>query len=118
MSAVAHVTILHHVSLSCSPFSKLPQRPAPHLSLNNSYLCLQISSILGSTSFARKPLSESPLNHMMTAYCSSKAALNMQVGSGLMQQQVLSNIPCAQWGLVLPAGHQLQCMCIAQNGQH
>ena len=44
---------------------------------------------MGSTSYARKPHSESPLNQMWPAYWSSKAALNMQVGPCLVQQQLL-----------------------------
>ena len=44
---------------------------------------------MGSTSYARKPHSEVPLNHMWPAYWSSKAALNMQVGPGLAQRQLL-----------------------------
>ena len=44
---------------------------------------------MGSTSYARKPTSEVPLNRLLPAYWSSKAALNMQVGLGLMQQQLL-----------------------------
>ena len=78
-----------HVSLTCSPSPWLPWKSAHQRTCNSPRACLQISSVMGSTSFARKPHSEVPLNQMWPAYWSSKAALNMQVGPGLVQRQLL-----------------------------
>ena len=82
--------------------------------------CLQISSVMGSISFARKPHSESPLNIMMTAYWSSKAALNMQVGLGDESHRCtdLSSILCSVNSRPASRTSVVWRMYVARSAQH
>ena len=75
---------------------------------------------MGSTSYARKPHSESPLNHMGTSYWSSKAALNMQVGMGLKQPEVLRSEqhPVCSVSILSHRASLVRHMCIARHTQH